>query len=271
MKKEYGIKHIRNKKLADYEASTFIKINKIQEKMSKYLINEEKKAIAVNPFLAIMYYNISFKTWLNLSRKKIEADAQKDNVVGSENSNDDFSESEPESDGRVEASEYSYQTFVEESVLSSSADLSEQSKEDSNYDSGIDTITEKEAEEYDKDAPDASFDNTKGKRLFDEDEEKEDFMETRNFQIMETDEKKEEDFHSDGDRNKESRESKTRYFDEQLKSREDNNRSFEKRKSSCPESLPYPSTAARREREKGLNIIEENNNEQTFSIDAKEI
>ena len=61
MKKTYGIKHIRNKRLAECEASTFIKINKLQEKMSKYLINEDKRAIAVNPFLALMYHKISFK------------------------------------------------------------------------------------------------------------------------------------------------------------------------------------------------------------------
>jgi hypothetical protein len=42
MKKDYGVKHIRNKKLAEHETNTFIKIYKIQMKMSKFLINEEK-------------------------------------------------------------------------------------------------------------------------------------------------------------------------------------------------------------------------------------
>ena len=165
MRKEYGIKHIRNKKLAEHEANTFMKINKIQEKMSKFLISEEKKAISVNPFLAMMYYNISFKSWMNGTKKKIEAEIKNNNIYGSEDSNDAFSESAQESDNEVEVSEYSYATEKVESYHSESSSMSNGSDNYSDSDSGIETITEHEAEENDKDNADASFEKQKGKRL----------------------------------------------------------------------------------------------------------
>ena len=174
MKKAYGIKHIRNKKLAEHEANTFMKINKIQEKMSKFLISEEKKAISVNPFLAMMYYNISFKTWMNATRKTIEIELKNQNIYGSEDSNDAFSESQKESDNKVEVIEYSFKTYNLESIHSDSSSMSKKSEEYSESDSGYETITEHEAEENDKDNPDASFEKQKGRRLmFNEDETKE--------------------------------------------------------------------------------------------------
>ena len=174
MRKAYGVKHIRNKKLAEHEANTFMKINKIQEKMSKFLISEEKKAISVNPFLAMMYYNISFKTWMNVTRKTMETELKNQNIYGSEDSNDAFSESQKESDNEVEVSEYSFKTYNLESIHSDSSSMSKKSEEYSDSGSGYETITEHEAEENDKDNPDASFEKQKGRRLmFNEDEVKE--------------------------------------------------------------------------------------------------
>lgn len=266
MKKTYGIKHIHNKKLAEKEAVTFAKINKIQEKMSKYLINEEKKAAAVNPFLAIMYHNISFKTWLNLARKRLELEALNDNIAGSELSNDDFSDIMLDPEEESNKSEGSFHTFRVESVASSSANFSHRSAEDEiSESSGIETITEHELEGDEKDHPDASFDDVKGKRLFEGDEEDEKHFQPYKDNIMETDEKKEEDIYSDGGaRNKDSRAS-SRYFNDN----NPNNRSFEKRKSSCPETNPY-NLPKLDKNEEDLNIIEENKNEQTFSIDPQE-
>lgn len=262
MKKTYGIKHIRNKKLADYEANTFLKINKIQEKMSNFLISEDKKATAVNPFLAIMYHNISFKTWVNMARKRMELEAINENLAGSEQSNDDFSDIILEADEKSNNSEGSYHTF-RISIIASSSNFSENQSEESESDSpGIETITEHEQDD-DRDNPDASFNNIKGKRLFaDEEEERssytsEESKEAR--QIKETDEKKEEDVYSDGAPNIESRESK-RYFAEN-----EQERGLDKRKSSCPapENYHLPNI----EKDDDLNVIEENKLEQTFSVD----
>jgi hypothetical protein len=160
MKKTYGVKHIRNIKLAEYEGMTFIKINKIQEKMSNYLISEDKKATAVNPFLAIMYYNISFKSWVNLARKRLELEALNDNIAGSEQSNDDFSDIIHDPEKVSNGSEGSFHTFRVESVASSSANFSAKSEDEDNFSSsGIGTIEEDEVEADEKDNPDASFDN----------------------------------------------------------------------------------------------------------------
>jgi hypothetical protein len=259
MKKTYGIKHIRNKKLADYEASTFMKINKIQEKMSNYLIREDKKATAVNPFLAIMYYNISFKTWVNLARKRMELEAVNDNIAGSEQSNEDFSDIMQDPEEVSDKSEGSFYTFRVESVASSSANFSNKSASD-DYSSGIETITENEHEENEQGLPDASFDeHIKGKRLFADEE-------VKATGILETDEKKEEDVYSEGERNKESRGSK-RYFDEQ----KEEDAPFDKRKHSCPDPNPYGLPKLEKKGSDDLKIIEENNLEQTFSVDAKEV
>jgi len=255
MKKTYGIKHIRNKKLAEQEANTFIKINKLQEKMSKFLISEEKKAIAVNPFLAMMYYNMSFKTWMNFSRKKAEVELKNDNIAGSEPSNVDYSESCFESDKEIENSEYSFQTYELESYHSSES-MSEDS--DDEFDSGIETITEHEAEENDKDNPDASFDKTKGKRLLLEDDESD-----------EGDESKDEDKQiinlknvgSDRGDNSEGKR-----YEESVKSP---NRKFEKRKSSCPDSIPHHAEKSHKDKNDELIMIEENKNEVSISIDAQ--
>jgi hypothetical protein len=276
MKKTYGIKHIRNKKLADYEANTFIKINKIQEKMSNYLIREDKKATAVNPFLAIMYYNISFKTWLNLARKRMELEAVNDNLAGSEQSNEDFSDIMLDPEEISNKSEGSFHTFRVESVASSSANFSQKSKEISSSkseSSRIETITEHELEDNDKEYPDASIEERKEKRLFgddgddEDDEDNSDSSEEPNtgkmfpINIQETDERKEEDIYSDGGKNKQSRGS-SRYKDTRL------DKSFEKRKSSCPEQNPY-NLPQLSKNDKDLNIIDENKNEQTFSIDRE--
>lgn len=148
MKKTYGIVHIRNRKLANFEADTFRKINRLQEKMSNYLIHEEKKATAVNPFLSIMFYNISFKTWLKMSRKRKELEALNDNIVGSEQSNEDFSDIVNDPDEQSHVSEGSFYTFRVESVASSSSNFNNQSSEGEEYSSSrIETITENELEE----------------------------------------------------------------------------------------------------------------------------
>ena len=171
MRKSYGIKHIRNKQLAEHEASTFLKINKIQEKMSKFLISEEKKAISVNPFLAMMYYTISFKTWMNMTRKKLEVDIKNENIYGSEDSNDAFSESQEESDNEVEVSEYSFKTDRLESIHSDSNSMNNSGDDYSDSASGNETIIEHEEENY-KENPDGSFEKQKSKRFFDNEEDK---------------------------------------------------------------------------------------------------
>lgn len=254
MKKTYGIKHIRNKKLADYEANTFIKINKIQEKMSKYLISEEKKAIAVNPFLAIMYYKISFKTWLNMAKKRFEAEAKNDNMAGSEQSNEDISVSDAESEGAYMQSEYSYRTFEIESMTSSSAHLG---SEESKSSSGIGTIIENEDEENEHNNINASYENAKGRRLFvdsekdvkvpvDEESDAQDEEEVEN-------DKNQDEVHSDEEPGrKESLKERAMFSGSPL----------EKRKSSAPNNIPK--TSPRIDKDKvNLNIIEEKGDEHT--------
>ena len=273
MKKQYGVRHIRNKKLAEYEANTFTKISRIQEKMSKFLIREDKKATVVNPFLAIMYKNMSFKTWLHYTRKKLEQDAVNDNIAGSEQSNEDFSDIAQDEDEQSNKSEGSFQTFKVETVLSSSANFSNKSKdEEYSESSGIETITEHEMEDVDKDQPDASIENIKGKRLFAEEEEEEDDDEKASeldSSQPDTEEQKVEDIYSDGGRDDDNR-GNNRFFEKKLESPGSiKDRSLEKRKSSCPDPNPYGLPSARK-KEEDLNVIEENKNEQTFSIDNRD-
>ena len=109
---------------------------------------------------------------MNSTRKKIEAEIKNNNIYGSEDSNDAFSESAQESDNEVEVSEYSYATEKVESYHSESSSMSNGSDNYSDSDSGIETITEHEAEENDKDNADASFEKQKGKRLFYNEDEK---------------------------------------------------------------------------------------------------
>lgn len=252
MKKTYGIKHIRNKKLADYEANTFIKINKLQEKMSKQLISEEKKAIAVNPFLAIMHYKISFKTWLHYTKKKYEKEAKNDNMAGSEDSNEDLSESDDEEDNVYMHSEYSYQTFEVESMGSSSAHLSN----DESFDSGIDTIIEHEAEENEKDNLDASANDIQGKRLFVDEEEEKSLDEHHKSEIK-------DEVHSDTEQDREGIQGVNKIL---------GNSTLERRKSSAPDNVAFVSPRFHeKQSNENLKIIEENKDELTISMDAMEI
>ena len=270
MKKAYGIKHIRNRKLANLEANTFTKINKIQEKMSNYLIREDKKATAVNPFLAIMYYNISFKTWVNLARKRMELEAVNDNIAGSEQSNEDFSDIVHDPEEMTNESEGSFYTFKVESVASSSANFEDEGsyldEDESSSNSGIETIEENELEDGENQNPDASFDEGfKGKRLFQDEEEEEKKISAIPTHIQETDERKEEDCLSEGERNNERRGS-NRYF-EKLEEDDHKDGKFDHRKGSCPEQNPYNLPNLDKKSD-DLNIIEENKNEQTFSIEG---
>lgn len=64
MKRLHGDEHINNKKLALNEIETKKKIQQItnlQIKKSREV--EKKQAVAVNPFLTIMYKRMSFKAW----------------------------------------------------------------------------------------------------------------------------------------------------------------------------------------------------------------
>ena len=260
MKKTYGIKHIRNRKLANIESSVFAKINKQQEKMSNYLIREEKKATAVNPFLSIMYYNISFKTWLNMTRKKKEREALNYNIAGSEQSNEDFSDILHDPDENSHVSEGSFYTFRIESVASSSANFSNRSyEEEESSSSRIETITEHELEDGEKEYPDEEF---KGKRLFDDEEDKK--VSNIPTNIMETDERKEDDCFSEDERNNEGNE--IGKYGENFNEKDQEETNFDHRKSSCPVTNPYNLPNIEKN-EDNLNIIEENKHEQTFSND----
>lgn len=78
MRLQYGDEHVRNRLLADSEIKALKKIKKIREKKSKERRSTEKKDNAsVNPFLTMMYYNMSFKAWrtrwnTNIERRKNE-------------------------------------------------------------------------------------------------------------------------------------------------------------------------------------------------------
>lgn len=269
MRKTYGIKHIRNRKLAHEESITYAKINKIQKEVSRKDIWDDKKATAVNPFLAVMYYNISFKTWLNKARKRMELEALNDNIAGSEQSNEDFSDILHAPDEKSHVSEGSLVTIRQESIASSDSDfVSDSALEDSYSSSGIETIQEHELEDGEKEHPDASFEEDfKGKRLFDENEEEE-MKQKMNLptRIMETDERKEEDVLSEGERKIEGKDGEDLL--DKLDRKGGKESQFDKRKSSAPEPDPYGLPKIEKKEDK-LKIIEENNLEQTFSMDKQ--
>uniref|UniRef100_A0A7S3KUA3 Uncharacterized protein n=1 Tax=Euplotes crassus TaxID=5936 RepID=A0A7S3KUA3_EUPCR len=217
-----------------------------------------------------MYYNISFQTWLNKARKRMELEALNDNIAGSEESNEDFSDilNDPEEVSQI--SEGSFITFRQEEVASSSSNFgSESGIEDDSQSSEFATITEnEELEDGEKEHPDASFEEGfKGKRLFN-DKEEEEIERKMNIptHIMETDERKEEDVLSEGERQLEDKTKRSIF--EKLDSKSGETSQFDKRKSSAPDPEPYNLPKIEKNSD-NLKIIEENHLEQTFSVENK--
>ncbi len=65
MKRVHGQERTKKKILADFELRAFERLQKIKhQQMAKARKNERVKAITVNPFLSVMYKNMSFKAWL---------------------------------------------------------------------------------------------------------------------------------------------------------------------------------------------------------------
>lgn len=71
MKRIYGTERSRKRILIDIELKTIEKLQIMKEKiMHSERKSERIKAVTVNPFLAVMYKNMSFKAWLNIYSKK---------------------------------------------------------------------------------------------------------------------------------------------------------------------------------------------------------
>lgn len=72
MKRRYGQERTKKKILADLELKTLEKLQKIKNSLMASTRKKERfKAVTVNPFLAVMYKNMSFKAWKKLFGKKI--------------------------------------------------------------------------------------------------------------------------------------------------------------------------------------------------------
>jgi hypothetical protein len=63
MRRIYGPLHIKNKLLLENEVNTLKKIEQIKKKMMKKQKDDEKAYILLNPFLTVMYYNMTYKSW----------------------------------------------------------------------------------------------------------------------------------------------------------------------------------------------------------------
>ena len=59
----YGEEHVINITLAQQELSILKKIHEIRKKMFKKSSKNERESVKVNPFLSLMYYKLSFKSW----------------------------------------------------------------------------------------------------------------------------------------------------------------------------------------------------------------
>lgn len=66
MQRVYGVEHIKNKILFNEELKAFEKLEDIRNKMIKKSRQLERvAAVKVNPFLTLMYKNMSFTAWKN--------------------------------------------------------------------------------------------------------------------------------------------------------------------------------------------------------------
>jgi hypothetical protein len=71
MKRRYANGRTKKKVLYELELDTLEKLEKImKEQMILSRAKERKDAIAVNPFLAMMYKNMSFNVWLEIYSKQ---------------------------------------------------------------------------------------------------------------------------------------------------------------------------------------------------------
>lgn len=105
MQRYYGIAHIKNRILYKQELATVEKLEKIRDKMIKKGRQVDKiNAIKVNPFLTMMYKNMSFNAWTTEYHKNYEKrveqrlqSVERSSVVtGSERNEDDESSDESE-------------------------------------------------------------------------------------------------------------------------------------------------------------------------------
>ena len=73
MKRRYGQERTKKKVLAELEIKTLERLQAIKmQNMAKSRRTERVKAVTVNPFLAVMYKNMSFKTWLKQYQQNLE-------------------------------------------------------------------------------------------------------------------------------------------------------------------------------------------------------
>ena len=69
MKRTYGTERTKKKILIELEFKTLEKLQKIKmNTILKERKNQRIKAVTVNPFLAVMYKNMSFKAWAKIYR-----------------------------------------------------------------------------------------------------------------------------------------------------------------------------------------------------------
>jgi hypothetical protein len=65
----YGDDNVRNITLAKQELLVLKKLGEIRLKMAKKTKEMDIEYIKVNPFLSMMYFNLSFKAWRNRTRR----------------------------------------------------------------------------------------------------------------------------------------------------------------------------------------------------------
>ena len=64
MKRRYGQERTKKKILAEIELKALDRLEQIKAKMAASSRKKERfKAVTVNPFLAVMYKNMSFRAW----------------------------------------------------------------------------------------------------------------------------------------------------------------------------------------------------------------
>jgi len=69
MKRVYGEKSVKNKTIAEAELKTLRKVTQIRQKMIKAKRVAQRQEGAVNPFLTMMVYKMSFRGWRERTKK----------------------------------------------------------------------------------------------------------------------------------------------------------------------------------------------------------
>ncbi|CDW83739.1 cation channel family protein [Stylonychia lemnae] len=117
MKRIYGKERTKKRILVDFELKTLDKLQRIKAKQQmKSRKNERVKAVTVNPFLSVMYKNMSFKAWAKIFKyNRIRRNDEVEYNLDRDSSDEELQQKDED--------EYAYVTEKDESCYSDEGEI----------------------------------------------------------------------------------------------------------------------------------------------------